>query len=130
MTVTPKDIGNIVNANFETKELLGYKNKEIKGKNVRILMPKILSDNHDSFIQNYFETAKAKIIEVRRIVIAKDKSGYVIPVHILVKAIPNLKRNLTFVGFLKKVEENDPFMQPPSIFAGQEYHIIVADNEG
>jgi len=42
----------------------------------------------------------------------------VIPVHILVKAIPNLKRNLTFVGFLKKVEENDPFMQPPSIFAG------------
>jgi len=50
MTVTPRDIGNIVNANFETKELLGYKNKEIKGKNVRILMPKILSDNHDSFI--------------------------------------------------------------------------------
>jgi len=52
------------------------------------------------------------------------------PVHILVKAIPNLKRNLTFVGFLKKVEENDPFMQPPSTFAGQDYHIIVADHEG
>ncbi|CDW76577.1 pas domain s-box family protein [Stylonychia lemnae] len=130
MTVTPKDIGNIVNANFETKELLGYKNKEIKGKNVRILMPKILSDNHDSFIQNYFETAKAKIIEVKRIVIAKDKQGFIIPVHILVKAIPNLQRNLTFVGFLKKVDENDPFMQPPSIFAGQEYHLIVTDPEG
>lgn len=73
MTVTPSDIGNVVNANFETKTLLGYKNKELKGKNVRILMPKILSDNHDSFIQNYFETAKAKILEVRRIVLAKDK---------------------------------------------------------
>ena len=50
MTVTPKDIGNIVNANFETRSLLGYKHNEIKGKNVRILMPKILSDNHDDFI--------------------------------------------------------------------------------
>lgn len=73
MTVTPKDIGKIVNANFETKELLGYRGKEIKGKNVRILMPKLLSDNHDSFIQSYFETAKAKILEVKRVVIAKDK---------------------------------------------------------
>eukprot|EP00347_Sterkiella_histriomuscorum_P019286 403342226 len=130
MTVTPKDIGNIVNANFETKQLLGYKNKEIKGKNVRILMPKILSDNHDSFIHNYFETAKAKILEVRRVVIAKDKQGFVVPVHILVKAIPNLKRNLTFVGFLKKVDDKDQFMQPPSIFAGQDYHIIIGDQEG
>lgn len=118
MTVTPKDIGNIVNANFETKSLLGYKNKEIKGKNVRVLMPKILSDNHDSFIKNYFETAKAKILEVRRIVIAKDKDGYIVPVHILVKAIPSLKGNLTFVGFLKKVNESDLFMMPPSTFAG------------
>lgn len=47
MTVTPKDIGNIVNANFETKSLLGYSHKELVGRNVRILMPKILSDNHD-----------------------------------------------------------------------------------
>ena len=74
MTVTPKDIGKIVNANFETNELLGYRGKDIKGKNVRILMPKLLSDNHDSFIQNYFETARAKILEARRVVIAKDKS--------------------------------------------------------
>ena len=50
ITVTPRDIGNIVNANFETKKLLGYRHKELKGKNVRILMPKILQDNHDSFL--------------------------------------------------------------------------------
>jgi hypothetical protein len=31
-----------------------------------------------------------------------------------VKAIPNLKRNLTFVGFLRRLDEADPFLQPPS----------------
>lgn len=46
--------------------LLGYKNKEIINKNVRILMPKILSENHDLFIKNYFNTAKAKILEQKR----------------------------------------------------------------
>lgn len=64
MTVTHKDIGTIVHANIETQTLLGYKSKDLKGKNVKMLMPKILSDNHDSFIKSYFETAKAKILEV------------------------------------------------------------------
>jgi PAS domain S-box-containing protein len=114
ITVTPRDIGNIVNANFEAKKLLGYRHKELKGKNVRMLMPKLLSDNHDSFLQNYFETAKAKILEQQRVVIAKDKDGYIIPCFILVKAIPNLKRNLTFVGFLRKLDETHAFMQPPT----------------
>ena len=79
MTVTPKDIGNIVNANFETKHLFGYMASELKGKNVRMLMPKILSDNHDNFIRNYFETAKAKILEKQRLVIGKNKQGFVMP---------------------------------------------------
>ncbi len=118
MTVTKKDIGTIVHSNSETRRLLGYKSKDIKGKNVKILMPKILSDNHDSFINNYFETAKAKILEVQRIVIAKDRQGFIVPIHIVVKAIPNLHRSLTFVGFIKKVDSKDPFMQPPSTFAG------------
>lgn len=41
---------------------------------------------------------------------AKNKEGYIIPVHILVKAIPNLKQNLTFIGFLKRLEMDDPYM--------------------
>lgn len=53
-------------------------------------MPKILSDNHDTFINNYFETARAKILEIKRMVFAKNKKGYIIPVYIIVKAIPNL----------------------------------------
>ena len=130
ITVTPRDIGSITNASFETMRLLGYRHKELKGKNVRTLMPKILQDNHDSFLQNYFETAKAKILEVQRIVLAKDKDGYVVICKILVKAIPNLKRNLTFVGFLRKLDENDPFLQPPSQYNRLDYHIIVADTEG
>lgn len=42
ITVTPRDIGNITNANFEILKFLGYRHKEVKGKNVRTLMPKIL----------------------------------------------------------------------------------------
>jgi hypothetical protein len=37
-----------------------------------------------------------------------------VPLYILVKAIPNLKRNLTFVGFLRKLDEHNAFTQPPS----------------
>jgi len=130
ITVTQKDIGRIINANFETKALLGYQNSEIKGGNVRVLMPKILADNHDTFIKNYFETAKAKILEQQRIVFAKSKEGYLIPVNILIKAIPNLQRSLTFIGFLKRLDEESEFLQAPQQFAGAEYHIIMCDGEG
>lgn len=67
---------------------------------------------------------------MQRIVIGKDKDGYIVPLHILVKAIPNLKRNLTFVGFLRKLDENDAFLQPPSQYNRLDYHLIVADLEG
>ena len=130
ITVTPRDIGNIVNVNYEAKKLLGYRHKDLKGKNVRILMPKLLTDNHDSFLQNYFETAKAKILEQQRVVIAKDKDGYIIPSYILVKAIPNLKRNLTFVGFLRRLDETHAFMQPPTQYSSLDYHFVVTDTEG
>ena len=93
-------------------------------------MPKLLSDNHDSFINNYFETAKAKILEKNRQVFAKNKEGFIIPINILVKAIPNLKRNLTFIGFLRKMSEDNEYLQTPSQYSGSDYHIILADSEG
>lgn len=72
-------------------------------------MPKILSDSHDSFIKNYFETAKSKIFEKKRLVIAKDKDGFIIPVYLLLKTIPKLNEGLTFMGFLRKIEKTSPF---------------------
>lgn len=130
ITVTPRDIGNICNCNFEIAKFLGYHHKEVIGKNVRTLMPKILKDNHDSFLRNYFETAKAKILEQKRLIVAKDKDGYLVIGNVLVKAIPNLKRNLTFVGFLRKLDDQDPFLRPPSQYSRLDYHIMLTDTEG
>ena len=52
------------------------------------------------------------------------------PCFILVKAIPNLKRNLAFVGFLRKMDDTHTFMQPPTQYSSLDYHMICATTEG
>ena len=57
-------MGNVIHANDQIEGILGYKRKEVIGKNINIILPRPIARVHDQFIHRYFETAKPTVIDI------------------------------------------------------------------
>ncbi len=47
-------------------KMFGYKKTDVEGKNVAMLMPQPFSGRHNSYLRNYMNTGKAKILDTKR----------------------------------------------------------------
>ena len=74
--------GVITRANPAACTLFGYDAAQLIGQNVRLLMPKVLSDRHDDYMQNYLETGNARIIGRGRTVDGLRQDGRAFPLHL------------------------------------------------
>lgn len=54
---------------------MGYKTKEIIGKNVKLLMPERYAIEHDQYLENYLTTGRKKVIGMGRDLPIKMKDG-------------------------------------------------------
>lgn len=57
ISASSSQIGTIIHTNQEIEQVLGYKRKELIGRNVNCLMPRVIGKPHDQLVQRYFETA-------------------------------------------------------------------------
>ena len=55
-----------MHCNEEIEKVLGYRRKELIGKNVNLLMPRPIGKPHNKLIERYFETAQPHVIEIKR----------------------------------------------------------------
>jgi PAS domain S-box-containing protein len=76
--------GSILTFNPACERLFGYRPDEVIGRNVKMLMPPIYSDNHDQYLNNYRQTRDPKIIGIGREVFAQRKDGTVFPIYLSV----------------------------------------------
>jgi len=121
--------GVVQNSNDNIKQF-GYQKSDVIGNNVSVILPKFLGDMHDSFIYNYYNTGVASFLNRERIVFIKHKSGFLEPVYLLVKCLPNLQEGLQFLGFIKKLPLDSPYLHPPQKYLDKKYMIIVTDSKG
>ena len=96
--------GRILNINHATERLLGYGRDEIVGKNVSILMNNYDASHHDTYLERYLETKKPKIIGIGREVLARHKSGELIPVRLAVSEVI-LNDRIIFTGIIHDLRE-------------------------
>ena len=99
------ELGNITHTNNLIRHLLGYKRTELLDRNVDVIMPKIYADNHIATLSRYIAASERKVNGHERVVPALTKSGFILPVTALTKALPTLTNGIQIVGFLAKLEE-------------------------
>ncbi len=102
--VTIDFAGNIQTFNRAAEMIFGYRQHEVVGCNVSMLMPAPVAAGHDQFIGNYIRTGEATIIGIGRESEGLRKNGEVFPLELAVSEVA-LRGERMFVGILRDLSE-------------------------
>ncbi len=95
--ITSNERGIIESFNPAAEQMFGYRQGEVIGQNVKILMPSPYREEHDRYLANYLKTGQARIIGISREVVASRKDGTTFPVDLAVSEVRHQSQRL-FIG--------------------------------
>lgn len=98
--VVMDDHARIILFNKACERLFGYTAEEVRGRNVKMLMPPDYSAAHDTYMSNYLTTGVRKIIGIGREVRAAHRDGTEFPIELSVgeAATPDGRQ---FIGIMR-----------------------------
>ncbi|MEL3890586.1 EAL domain-containing protein [Ferrovibrio sp. MS7] len=96
--------GTIVSMSAIGAGLFGYDPLDIVGQNVRVLMPEPFRSGHDSYIRNYLNTKRAKILGLGRDTLGRRKNGEIFPIHISVGEFDD-NGEPAFIGVIRDISD-------------------------
>lgn len=91
--------GTIDVFNHAAERMFGYQESEVKGQNVRVLMPEPDRSRHDGYLDHHLKTGERKIIGIGRSVTALRRDGTPFPVHLSV-GVMEIDGEKHFTGIL------------------------------
>src|SRR5712692_7855601 len=102
--ITIDDRGRITAFNPAAERLFGYAKEEVRGQNVKMLMPPTEREQHDAHIGRYLRTGEKKVIGLGREVIAQRKDGVTFPIYLSVSEAREGNRPI-FTGIVHDLTE-------------------------
>ncbi|MEM5474296.1 PAS domain-containing sensor histidine kinase [Hoeflea sp. AS60] len=94
--------GTILTVNRACEDMFGYRREEMIGENVKMMMPKRYSDEHDGYLDSYHRTGQAKIIGIGRELEGRRSDGSVFPVELAVARI-SLADRVIYSGIVRDI---------------------------
>lgn len=98
-TVVIDELGRIERFSAAAEDMFGYREADVVGENVSILMPSPDRENHDSYLAHYHETGERRMIGSRRVTRARHRDGSNVSIELSVGEV-RIGRSKFFVGFL------------------------------
>jgi two-component system sensor kinase FixL len=86
------------------ERLFGYTAGEVRGQNVKMLMPPPYRDQHDGYLDRYRATGERRIIGIGRVVVGRRKDGSTFPMELSVGETSGAGPRL-FTGFVRDLTE-------------------------
>ncbi len=102
--ITIDAYGIISMYNQAAEKMFGYRNEEVMGRNIKMLMPQPYRDEHDQYLENYHATGKKKIIGIGREVTGQRKDGSTFPLYLAVSKF-YVGERLQFTGIIRDISE-------------------------
>jgi PAS domain S-box-containing protein len=102
--ITINEAGLVQSFNPAAERIFGYRQDEVLGRNVSMLMPPPYAAEHDDYIRNYARTGVKKIIGIGREVQGRRKDGSVFPVDLAVSET-KLNQERIFTGVVRDITE-------------------------
>ncbi len=97
--ITINSKGIILSINAATEIMFGYSDSELLGQNIKLLMPKSIAIMHDTYLEDYQQTKKAKVIGIGRKVIALKRNGQEFPISLSITELSSdANDNIRYVG--------------------------------
>jgi PAS domain S-box-containing protein len=103
-------MGIILAFSKSAEKMFGYSAEEVRGQNVRVLMPEPDRSAHDRYIEQYKRTGERKVIGIGRMVTGFRKDGTRFPVELHVGEA-NIEGERLFTGFLQDLTEKQRIEQ-------------------
>jgi len=94
----------IESINPAAQRMFGYDERELLGKNIKILMPPPHRQNHDNYVRNYLRTSQAKVIGIGRETSGQKKDGTIFPIALSVSEA-RLPSKRLFTGVIRDLTE-------------------------
>ncbi|MFD2167024.1 PAS domain S-box protein [Thalassotalea euphylliae] len=102
--ITINKKGQIRSINKSGERIFGYSREELKGQNIKILMPEPFTSQHDQYLENYHQTGTKKIIGAGRKVQGLRKDGEVFPLDLGVTDF-SINEETFYCGILRDTSE-------------------------
>lgn len=103
--ITIDQRGHIESFNATAKTIFGYREVEVLGRNVSILMPEPHRSRHDHYLERYLRTGDRRIIGQSIQVEGRRKDGELFPMELVVSEANLGKRGRIFTGIVRDVTE-------------------------
>lgn len=106
--ITINDQGEIKSFNQGAQKLFQYKDSEVLGRNVKMLMPDPDHSQHDEYLRRYLTTKSPHIIGIGREVVGLKKDGTEFPMDLAVSQV-NLHDRIIFTGIIRDISPRKEF---------------------
>lgn len=100
--VVMDDQARIILYNKACERLFGYSAEEVRGRNVKVLMPDDYARRHDAYVRNYLDTGVRRIIGIGREVRARHRDGTEFPIELSVGEAQT-PEGRQFIGIMRDV---------------------------
>lgn len=96
------ECGTVLSFNRAATNIFGYQEQEVVGKNIKMLMPEDIAQQHDHYLAQYLTSGVAKIIGSGRELPAVRKDGETFPMYLCVSEVKT-SEGVIFTGLIRDI---------------------------